>query len=140
MESFSEDFLPQQLRFSECFMKLRVMDEKQDPASIHATRSSQVDRVFRYIENIEHIRLLFLLDLTGSMSNHLEEVKKATSDLYHKIMRTNPSGKLFVSVVGYKDYESTMDLSTKYDVLPFTDSTEDIDKFLQSLSGTIQYK
>ncbi len=139
METFAEDFLPQQLRFSECFSKLEVKDEKEDPASIHAIRSSQVDRVFRYIENIEHIRLLFLLDLTGSMSSHLEEVKKATSNLYHKIVRTNPAGKLFVSVVGYKDYESKKDLSTRYDVLPFTDSTGDIDIFLQGLSGVISY-
>jgi hypothetical protein len=97
MESFAEDFLPEkisesQLELAECFAKkLELEEDHHDRELLVLRRSAEIDRVFRYITSVEHIRLLFLIDLTGSMSSHLEAVKSSTSNLYQKIMRTTPS-------------------------------------------------
>jgi hypothetical protein len=96
MESFAEDFLPEkvsegEVELSECFAKKLELGQDRDRELQVSRRSCQIDRVFRYIASVEHIRLLFLIDLTGSMSGHLEAVKSSATKLYHKIMRTTPS-------------------------------------------------
>ena len=66
-------------------------------------RESQVQSTLTQIRNSERTDLCFMVDATGSMASQIEAVKAQIKRIAQDVQRTNPSLKLRVAIVGYRD-------------------------------------
>jgi hypothetical protein len=134
LKSFKEDFLPEKVNVSECFEKMHVVDE--DVSKFDHARLSRVDQVLDFLNQVDKINALFLIDLTGSMGAHLDEAKKSMTNVYRKILLSSPHARLSVSIIGYRDYDNNSNISPHYEILPFTESISTIATFMANLEAT----
>jgi hypothetical protein len=78
----------------------------------------------RAYEQAERLALLFLVDATGSMGPHIQAVKAQIAAIVADMRRTNPSMRLHLGFVGYRDHKGNDGRPdpARFDELPFTDN------------------
>ena len=95
---------------------------------------------FNYLEEYEkkifkdtNLDIMFIMDLTGSMSIWLNEAKANITNIIKEITENNPGSKIRASFIGYKDYESK-DETREYFVKEFTENIKEINDYIQNLN------
>ena len=94
---------------------------------------------FRYLEEYEtkifkdtNLDIMFIMDLTGSMSIWLNEAKKNIKKIREEIYDNNPGSKIRISFIGYRDFIDEKE-ERKYDNIEFTENLEEFNNFLSKL-------
>ncbi len=79
-----------------------------------------------------NLDIMFIMDLTGSMSMWLNEAKKSINDIIEEITDNNPGSKIRLSFIGYRDFTSAKEIRV-YNSIEFTDNLKNFNKFLSDL-------
>jgi len=94
---------------------------------------------FKFLENYEkkifkdtNLDLMFIMDLTGSMSIWLDEAKKSIKTIIEEITENNPGSKIRVSFVGYRDFNMSDEIR-KYNSKEFTENIKEMNDFISTL-------
>ena len=76
----------------------------------------------RAYEQAEKLALLFLVDATGSMGPHIQAVKAQIGAIVADMRRTNPSMRLHLGFIGYRDHQDNAGNPDpkRFEELPFT--------------------
>ena len=82
-----------------------------------------------------NLDIMFIMDLTGSMSIWLSEAKKNVKKIIEEIIDNNPGSKIRMSFIGYRDYLDKNEIR-KYDNQKFTEDLEEFNLFLNKLDCT----
>ena len=97
---------------------------------------------FRFLEEFEkkifkdtNLDIMFIMDLTGSMSIWLSEAKKNIKKIIEEIIDNNPGSKIRISFIGYRDFLDVKE-ERKYDNQKFTENLEEFNQFLSKLDCT----
>ena len=97
---------------------------------------------FRFLEEFEkkifkdtNLDIMFIMDLTGSMSIWLNEAKKNIKKIIEEIIDNNPGSKIRISFIGYRDFLDVKE-PRKYDNQKFTENLDEFNKFLSKLDCT----
>ncbi|GMT16702.1 hypothetical protein PFISCL1PPCAC_7999, partial [Pristionchus fissidentatus] len=96
-------------------------------------RKKRIEEVFRRIRRARNVQLCFLVDVTGSMTSHLEAVKVSILDIVNKLTSV-PSGanepevraqSMEVGFVAYRDFGDSGDWGSElHKVLPFVAASD----------------
>ena len=94
---------------------------------------------FKFLEDYEkkifkdtNLDLMFIMDLTGSMSIWLDEAKKSIKTIIEEITENNPGSKIRVSFVGYRDFNMSDEIR-KYNSKEFTENIKEMNDFISTL-------
>ena len=79
-----------------------------------------------------NLDIMFIMDLTGSMSIWLNEAKKSIKNIIEEITDNNPGSKIRMSFIGYRDFLEINE-KRKYDSQEFTENIEEFNNFLSKL-------
>ena len=97
---------------------------------------------FRFLEEFEkkifkdtNLDIMFIMDLTGSMSIWLSEAKKNIKKIIEEIIDNNPGSKIRISFIGYRDFLDVNE-ERKYDNQKFTENLDEFNTFLSKLDCT----
>ena len=79
-----------------------------------------------------NLDIMFIMDLTGSMGNWLDEAKKNICNIIEEILDNNPGSKIRMSFIGYRDY---IEANQKriYNSKEFTEDLNSFNEFLSNL-------
>jgi hypothetical protein len=83
----------------------------------------------RSVSAAESVDLAFVIDATGSMLKHIQNVKRSIRSIVTKCRRTHSSLRLRLAVVAYRDLSDAVPV----EVLDFCSSVERFESFLTSL-------
>jgi hypothetical protein len=104
-----------------------VVSAMTDSSSYRRDRELQV--AIRAVSAAESVDLAFVIDATGSMLKHIQNVKKSIRSVIAKCRRTHPGLRLRLAVVAYRDLNDAIPV----EVLDFSSSVERFESFLGSL-------
>ena len=79
-----------------------------------------------------NLDIMFIMDLTGSMSMWLNEAKKSVNSIIEEIADNNPGSKIRLSFIGYRDYTEPKQIRI-YNNIEFNDNIKEFNKFLSGL-------
>ena len=79
-----------------------------------------------------NLDIMFIMDLTGSMSTWLNEAKKNIKNIIEEIIDNNPGSKIRMSFIGYRDFLEINE-KRKYESQEFTENIEEFNNFLSKL-------
>ena len=79
-----------------------------------------------------NLDIMFIMDLTGSMSMWLNEAKKSVSNIIEEITDNNPGSKIRLSFIGYRDFTESNQVRI-YDSIEFSDNFKEFNNFLSGL-------
>lgn len=79
-----------------------------------------------------NLDIMFIMDLTGSMSMWLNEAKKSVNNIIEEITDNNPGSKIRLSFIGYRDFTMAKQLRI-YNSIEFSDNLKKFNKFLSNL-------
>ena len=79
-----------------------------------------------------NLDIMFIMDLTGSMSMWLNEAKKNVNYIIEEIKENNPGSKIRLSFIGYRDFTESK-LLRIYDNIEFSDNFKEFNTFLSGL-------
>ena len=77
--------------------------------------------------------IMFIMDLTGSMSVWLEEAQNSIKNIIEEITDNNPGSKIRVSFIGYRDFLEINE-TRNYENKEFTEDINEIYNFISKLS------
>lgn len=80
-------------------------------------------------EDQNNIDLCFIIDCTSGMLPYITMLSSKLVDIYEKIKYKSQKGKVRIAVVAYRDIKD----KNRFEVLSFTDSIQDVSKFLGNL-------
>jgi Alpha-kinase family/von Willebrand factor type A domain len=109
-----------------------VASRRTPAASLAASqhrRDRDVQVAIRSASAAESVDLVFVIDATGSMLKHIQNVKKSIRSIISKCRRTHSDLRLRLAAVAYRDLSD----SVHYEVLDFCSSVERFEQFLGSL-------
>jgi hypothetical protein len=104
-----------------------VVSAVTDASSYRRDRDLQV--AVRSVSAAEGVDLAFVIDATGSMLKHIQNVKKSIRPVIAKCRRTHPGLRLRLAVVAYRDLNDAVPV----EVMDFSSSVEKFEGFLGSL-------
>ena len=83
----------------------------------------EIAAAMRAYEQAERLALLFAVDATGSMGPHIQAVKAQITAIVADMRRTNPTMKLHLGFIGYRDHKDCAGRpeARRFDVLSFTE-------------------
>ncbi len=79
-----------------------------------------------------NLDIMFIMDLTGSMSIWLNEAKKSIKNIIEEITDNNPGSKIRISFIGYRDFLEK-DEKREYDTQEFTENIDEFNQFISKL-------
>ena len=79
-----------------------------------------------------NLDIMFIMDLTGSMSMWLNEAKHSVNNIIEEITENNPGAKIRLSFIGYRDFNEPNE-KRKYDCINFTENIDEYTKHLSKL-------
>lgn len=80
-----------------------------------------------------NLDIMFIMDLTGSMSVWLEEAQNSIKNIIEEITDNNPGSKIRVSFIGYRDFLEINE-TRNYENKEFTEDINEIYNFISKLS------
>eukprot|EP00080_Pristionchus_pacificus_P016921 PDM76941.1 efk-1 [Pristionchus pacificus] len=106
-------------------------------------RKRRIEEVFEFIRRAQHVQLCFLVDATGSMQAHIDEVRKSighivkiiTDDVPCDSSSTIVEQSMEVAFVAYRDHDHPSSGNKQFEVLPFTKNIERFTAFTKDLRG-----
>jgi myosin protein heavy chain len=120
----SMDFVDTKLlSISEVSEKVEMQKKEIDKEAEKKLNSlkNDVDSIIRQ----SRLDLLFIMDITNSMDNYLDEAKNGILAMIKKIQIECPGSEIFLGFIGYKDFND-LDFGEKYINLEFTTDYEKI--------------
>uniref|UniRef100_A0AC35F058 Alpha-type protein kinase domain-containing protein n=1 Tax=Panagrolaimus sp. PS1159 TaxID=55785 RepID=A0AC35F058_9BILA len=101
-----------------------------------ALRKKSIAAVFQSIKNAQNVELCFLVDVTGSMQPHIDEVRNSISQIVNSLktasampQQQKTAKQLRCSFVAYRDHSD----SKQFEILQFTESVETFRLFCAGL-------
>ena len=79
-----------------------------------------------------NLDIMFIMDLTGSMSMWLNEAKKSVNKIIEEITDNNPGSKIRLCFIGYRDYTEAKEIRI-YNSIEFSDNLKNFNSFLSEL-------
>ncbi|KAI1695514.1 alpha-kinase family domain-containing protein [Ditylenchus destructor] len=108
-------------------------------ASAVKLRQASVAKMFKILNASRNIQLCFLVDVTGSMRNHIDGIRNSIFKIVEKLTEKHVTfaghsaiaKKISLAFVGYRD----SGLKNPFELLPFTESVEDFRQFCSKIDA-----
>ncbi|KAI1699718.1 alpha-kinase family domain-containing protein [Ditylenchus destructor] len=95
-------------------------------------RQASVANMFKILDTSRDVQLCFLVDVTGSMGDHIDGVRDYIFKIVEKLTATGPdviAKEVSLAFVGYRDFG----YENQFELLPFTENVEDFRQFCSEI-------
>lgn len=116
--------------FDEEVESLRSQLESEREIVFKKVKEIQVKDIMLAAEASEKVDLAFVIDCTGSMAPHIQNVKDNIKKIVRKVRKVHCHLSLRLALVGYRDINNRDD---RFEILDFTSSMDEFERFLSSL-------
>ena len=106
-------------------VKDKIGKEKEEIDKAATDKLKEIEKDAIEIINQSRLDLLFIMDITNSMDNYLDQAKNGILDMIKKIQEQCPGIEINLGFIGYKDFND-LDFGEEYINLEFTTDYEKI--------------